>query len=173
MEQNDKNEINQTLQTEIKKKDASDQNSKFYETLFLGAMAGFGLLIGFSNGISIAKKSDEKHFNKGLMMLPDGPIDSKNSSMESGVRLAMRALGKGSIYAFAGVGLVSASIWFGIGAKDLKDFRQKVGEKLPRIPKNNPPQGRTEFESFREFFTYLAEESEKQKKVKEGGKSNS
>lgn len=34
------------------------------ETLFLGAMAGFGVMIGFSNGISLAKKKDEKAFNQ-------------------------------------------------------------------------------------------------------------
>lgn len=34
------------------------------ETLFLGAMAGFGLLIGFSSGISLAKKNDETAFAK-------------------------------------------------------------------------------------------------------------
>lgn len=36
----------------------------FTETLFLGAMAGFGLLIGFSSGISVAKKNDETAFAK-------------------------------------------------------------------------------------------------------------
>lgn len=52
------------------------------------------------------------------MMLPDGP--NKNfKPMESGTRLAMRALGVGSIYAFGGVGLISALIWFGVGAKDV------------------------------------------------------
>lgn len=54
----------------------------------------------------------------------------------------------------------------------LKDFREKIGEKLPQIPRNNPPQGRTEFESFRDLFTYLAEESEKEKKLKEGEKND-
>ena len=34
-----------------------------------------------------------------------------------------------------------------------------MGEILPKVPKNNPPLGRTEFDSFRDLFTYLAEES--------------
>ena len=103
--------------------------------------------------------------------------------MESGARLAMRALGWGSIYAFIGVGAISSLIWFSLGAKDvlflffrlnlstkinfnfilqLKDFRIKAGEILPRIPRNEP-QGRTEFDSFRDLFTYLSEESDKKK----------
>lgn len=49
-----------------------------------------------------------------------------------------------------------------------------MGEKLPKIPRNDPPQGRTEFESFRDLFNYLAEESEKQKRIKnENDKSES
>ena len=34
------------------------------ETLFLATIAGVGLLAGFSNGVSLAKKKDETHFNK-------------------------------------------------------------------------------------------------------------
>lgn len=50
--------LNETEKTETKKE------SKLVETLFLGSMAGLGLMIGFSNGISLAKKQDEKSFNK-------------------------------------------------------------------------------------------------------------
>ncbi|KAH9399149.1 hypothetical protein TYRP_018056 [Tyrophagus putrescentiae] len=136
------------------------KESKFYETLFLGAMAGFGVMIGFSNGVSLAKKKDEKAFNQGLLMLNDRP---NRPQMETGARLAMRALGWGSLYAITGVGAVSGLIWWLSGASDLKDFRQRMGELLPAVPKNNPPQGRTEFESFRDLFTYLSEESEAKK----------
>lgn len=56
------------------------------------------------------------------MMLPDRPNQPgtpKPPPMESGVRLATRALGLGSLYAFGGVGILSALIWFGIGAKNV------------------------------------------------------
>lgn len=36
----------------------------FTETLFLGTIAGIGLMFGFSNGIAAAKKNDENAFNK-------------------------------------------------------------------------------------------------------------
>lgn len=38
-----------------------------------------------------------------------------------------------------------------------------MGQLLPSVPRNNPPQGRTEFESFRDLFNYLAEESDTSK----------
>ncbi|OTF70653.1 transmembrane protein 242-like protein [Euroglyphus maynei] len=164
-----------STESSISNHGTKQENSKFWETLFLGSIAAVGLLIGFSNGISLAKKNDETAFNKGLMMLPDRPNQPgtpKPPPMESGVRLAARALGIGSLYAFGGVSILSAIIWFSVGAKNLKDFRQKIGEKLPRIPRNNPPQGRTEFESFRDLFTYLAEESEKEKNQKENEKND-
>lgn len=42
------------------------------ETLFLGSIAAVGLLFGFSNGISLAKKNDETAFNKVFALLtPD------------------------------------------------------------------------------------------------------
>lgn len=151
-------------------------------------MAGFGLLVGFSNGVSLAKKKDEKAFTQGLMMLNN----QNKPAPEAGVRLAMRALGYGSLWAFAGVGLVCSSVWFIVGAKDvseprnvhtivfyavvliqfvfcppkLKDFRLRMGQMLPRVPRNEP-QGRTEFESFRDLFNYLSEESETKKKKKQ------
>ena len=47
-----------------------------------------------------------------------------------------------------------------------------MGELLPNVPRNNP-QGRTEFESFRDLFTYLAEESDAKKKAKCDNKQKS
>ena len=42
----------------------SENDFKWAETLFLGCIAGFGIIAGFSQGISLAKKQDEKSFNK-------------------------------------------------------------------------------------------------------------
>lgn len=60
------------------------------------------------------------------MMLPERPNQPgtpKPPPMESGVRLATRALGLGSLYAFGGVGILSALIWFGVGAKNVCFFK--------------------------------------------------
>jgi hypothetical protein len=32
----------------------------------------------------------------------------------------------------------------------------KVGSALPKIPKNNPPQGRTEFAGLTDLLTYIS-----------------
>ena len=37
----------------------------------------------------------------------------------------------------------------------MKEFHTKVGSVLPRIPKNDPPQGRTEFTGFTDLLTYI------------------
>jgi hypothetical protein len=42
----------------------------------------------------------------------------------------------------------------------MKEFRMKVGSALPRIPKNNPPQGRTEFEGLTDLLTYISTNKE-------------
>ena len=47
----------------------------------------------------------------------------------------------------------------------LKEFRVKVGNVLPRIPKNEN-QGRSEFSGLNDLFQYLIDEDEKQKKLK-------
>ena len=63
----------------------------------------------------------------------------------SGAALALRALGYGSLYAVLGCSALFFTIWKITGANDLNDFRLKAGSILPRIPKNDPPVGRTEF----------------------------
>lgn len=51
----------------------------------------------------------------------------------------------------------------------LQDFRMKAGSILPRIPKNDPPQSRTEFEGLTDLLQYLITEDERKKQgMKEG-----
>ena len=64
---------------------------------------------------------------------------------EGGAALAGRALAYGSLWAVFGCSVLFFSVWKLMGAKDLKEFRVKAGSILPRIPKNEPPVGRTEF----------------------------
>lgn len=39
----------------------------------------------------------------------------------------------------------------------MKEFRQKCGSILPKIPKKENPTGRTEFEGLSDLMTYLSE----------------
>lgn len=40
-----------------------------------------------------------------------------------------------------------------------------MGSLLPNIPKNNPPQSRTEFEGLRDLLTYISEDWGQSKEV--------
>lgn len=38
----------------------------------------------------------------------------------------------------------------------MMEFREKVGSKLPKIKKNDPPRSRTEFEGLNDLMLYLS-----------------
>lgn len=46
----------------------------------------------------------------------------------------------------------------------MEEFRTKVGGALPPIPRNAPPQGRTEFSGVRDLLQYLIDEDSKKSK---------
>lgn len=48
----------------------------------------------------------------------------------------------------------------------MQEFRQKMGSIFPAVPKNNPPQSRTEFASVTELFQYLDDEYSTKKPIK-------
>ncbi|XP_050307307.1 transmembrane protein 242 [Anthonomus grandis grandis] len=127
-----------------------DREFRVKAGLFLAAVSGASAVIGFSATILAAKKKDPQYFGKGIVATRELP--------EPGAFLALRALGWGTLYAFTGCGLLFYGIWKLSGAQDLKDFRVKMGELLPRIPKNNPPQGRTEFSGMNDLLQYLQEQ---------------
>ncbi|CAH2233968.1 jg20049 [Pararge aegeria aegeria] len=77
---------------------------------------------------------------------------------DTGALLALRALGWGTLYAIGGTTCFCYGIWKLSGAKNLKEFRIKMGNFLPVIPKNNPPQSRTEFSGMNDLMKYLSEE---------------
>ena len=67
-----------------------------------------------------------------------------------------------------GCGILFYSVWKLSGAKSLEDFRFKAGSILPRVPKNDPPVGRTEFSGINDFLTYVIEldkEGKEKKKI--------
>ncbi|KAH9627626.1 hypothetical protein HF086_010778 [Spodoptera exigua] len=125
---------------------------------FLATVAGISAFIGFGATLSTAKKTDPKYFSKGLHGSPE--------LADAGAILALRALGWGTVYAIAGTSCLCYGIWKLSGAKDLKDFRVKMGNMLPVLPKNNPPKSRTEFTGLNDLMTYLAEEYGKPAKEK-------
>ncbi|XP_041976345.1 transmembrane protein 242 [Aricia agestis] len=117
---------------------------------FLASVAGISAVVGFGTTLSAAKKADPKYFNKG--------IHSSVELADAGAILALRALGWGTVYAIAGTSCICYGIWKLSGAKDLKDFRIKMGSILPVVPKNDPPRSRTEFTGLNDLLTYLSED---------------
>uniref|UniRef100_A0A182QT34 Transmembrane protein 242 n=1 Tax=Anopheles farauti TaxID=69004 RepID=A0A182QT34_9DIPT len=115
---------------------------------FLAAVGATSAVAGFSKAIMSAKKSDPKYFDKGL----HGSI----ALHEAGTSLALRALGWGTLYAILGTGTICFGIWKLSGAKDMKEFREAVGKVLPRVPRNDPPTSRTEFEGLTDLMQYLS-----------------
>ncbi|XP_049768176.1 transmembrane protein 242 [Schistocerca cancellata] len=123
-----------------------DKDNKFKAkaAAFLATVGSISALIGFGSTLALVKRKDPANFDKGLE--------------ETGVSLAIRALGRGTLYAFAGCGCLFYAIWKLSGANNLQEFREKMGSALPRIPKNDPPQSRTEFDGLTDLLKYISEE---------------
>eukprot|EP00095_Tigriopus_kingsejongensis_P011035 maker-scaffold109_size355148-snap-gene-1.27 protein:Tk11035 transcript:maker-scaffold109_size355148-snap-gene-1.27-mRNA-1 annotation:"rna exonuclease 4" len=81
----------------------------------------------------------------------------------SGASLAARALAYGTLYAVGGCGIIVYAIWKLSGAENLADFRRKAGSILPVVPKNYPPQSRTEFSGLNDFLQYVIDQDREKK----------
>ncbi|XP_055597129.1 transmembrane protein 242-like [Uranotaenia lowii] len=125
-----------------------ERKFRFRAAAFLAGVAGASALAGFSKTLMSAKKSDPQFFEKGIQ----GSIVMQ----ETGASLAMRALGWGTLYAVLGTGAICFGVWKMTGATNMKEFRESMGSILPRIPKNDPPRSRTEFEGLTDLMQYLS-----------------
>ncbi|XP_076040637.1 transmembrane protein 242 isoform X2 [Oratosquilla oratoria] len=145
------------MEEEIKSQNTTEKDEKFkYKAAaFLTGVTGISMLGGFGMTLGMAKKKDPNMFNKGLM--------GTRELHEAGGALAMRALGWGTLYAVSGFAVFCTLIWKLMDVRDLKEFRTKAGNILPRIPKNDPPQGRTEFEGINDLLQYIIDEDKRKK----------
>lgn len=71
--------------------------------IFLTPVAITSLLMGFFGTLAMAKRKDTEAFQKGLL--------SASAGQESGGSLAMRALGRGSLWAVGGTALIAATVY--------------------------------------------------------------
>lgn len=168
--------------------DASSLSYKLKAGTFLAVTGGFGLFAGFAGALGQAKKQDPAGFDKGLAGAAGDPaveaatrdavrrldsaaleqLRSEAALHESGAALARRALGWGTLWAVAGCGAIFLSVWSLMGVSSLAEFREKVGHRLPRIPKNPPKPGdRTEFSGINDFLKYIIEKDKEEKLLKE------
>ncbi|XP_044733210.1 transmembrane protein 242 [Chrysoperla carnea] len=141
--------------TENVKAKTNEDNFKLKAGVFFASVAGLSAAIGFGTTLAAAKKQDPKYFDKGVV----GSI----GMTDTGAGLALRALGWGTVFAFGGCGILFYSIWKLSGARDLKEFRVKMGEILPRLTKTDPPTSRTEFSNLTDLLTYLSADYGKSK----------
>lgn len=77
----------------------------------MAGVSGISALFGFGATLAAAKKQDPKYFGKGI----EGSIHLK----ETGVNLAVRALGWGTLYAFTGCGVFFYAVWKLSGAHNV------------------------------------------------------
>ena len=65
------------------------------------------------------------------------------------------------------------SVWKLAGVNNLAEFREKVGSMLPRIPRQSPPQGRTEFTGLNDLLQYLVDRDQQEKLGKQAALAGS
>ncbi|RLU18109.1 hypothetical protein DMN91_010352, partial [Ooceraea biroi] len=140
-------ETGDTAETSIVR---SAKQEGIYAAVFLSTVASISALAGFARAISAARRQDPRYFGEGLAGI--------KGVHETGASLAIRALGWGSLYAVTGCSILFYGIWKISGATNAEEFRFKMGSLLPKIPKNNPPQSRTEFEGLTDLLTYISED---------------
>ena len=144
------------------KQKEEDLKYKAKAAAFLTLAGGFGLFSGFGAALASAKKSDPRAFDQGLVP----KVDIKAAKLyESGAALASRALFWGSVYAFAGCGILFGTIWKVSGAASFAEFREKAGNLLPKIP-TKPSEGRTEFSGLNDFLQYIIDRDKQEKEAK-------
>merc|ERR1719499_2687728 len=86
-------------------------------------------------GLDPAEEAAKHKAMKNLDNAAMEKIRNARALHESGAALATRALGWGTLYAFAGCGVLFCTIWKVMGVNNLKEFREKAGSFLPVIPK--------------------------------------
>jgi len=162
---------------EISSKEKEERTFKFKAAAFLTGVTGVSVLFGFGSTLAAAKKKDPHFFDQGVT----GRIESvaetpaatsvvgkhgRSIAMESGASLAARALGWGTLYSVAGCSVLFYAIWKLMAVNDLKEFRAKVGNWLPPVPRNSPPQGRTEFSGINDLLQYIIDVDQENKDKK-------
>ncbi|KAF2361678.1 Transmembrane protein 242 [Trinorchestia longiramus] len=135
---------------ESKKKE--DPNFKYKAAAFLTGVTSLSLVGGFAMTLGWVKKQEPTLFNKSVTPVPG------QATMESGGSLAMRALGRATLYSVSGFAIFCYGVWKLMGVHTMAEFREKMGRTLPAVPRNEPPQSRTEFSGIRDLLQYLVDE---------------
>lgn len=128
------------------------------EVAFFSLVAGMSIVSGFATTLMLAKRRDSEMFDKGLAQLP--------GSRETGGSLALRALGRGSLYAFGGFSVFCFALWKLSGANSVQELGTKIQSAVRVVtPQQHDtrPRGRSEFATVRELVNYLIDEDARAK----------
>lgn len=142
------------------------------EIVFLVATAGISFLAGFGLTLSRAKKAASQDFAQqpgDNARLTQPQIESLQKQVrlhQEATKLAIKALGRGTLYAVSGVAVFSLIIWKMLDVKDFQQFRAKVGSLLPRISSPEANVGRRDFASLTDLLQYIIDEDDKVKSSK-------
>ena len=97
---------------------------------FLFGTTAFAALGGFGIMFARARKKSPNEFYSG----PD-------TNIESGARLATRALGRATLYSVSGFTLFCLVVWKALGVHNMKEFSAKMQSFMPRVsPENAEPE---------------------------------
>lgn len=143
----------------------------------MATVSGMAAIGGFSRTITTARKQDQKLYEQAT-------VETANL-IESGTKLATRALAWGTFYAVLGTGSLVYGIWKLSGAKSVSvsianytplslfvihtdrssivfvfakqmdEFRYKMGSILPKLSKDTQT-SRTEFEGLNDLMEYVS-----------------
>ncbi|CAD7076716.1 unnamed protein product [Hermetia illucens] len=126
----------------------ADRSFRIKAGVFLTSVGAVSALVGFSKTLATAKRQDEKFLQEAAM--------SRAHLLDDASRLAMRALGWGTLYAILGTGAFCYGVWKLSGAQNFQEFRQKAGSVLPKLSSNDPPQSRTDFDGLTDLLKYTS-----------------
>lgn len=128
------------------------------EVAFFSLVAGMSVMSGFATTLMLAKRRDSEMFDKGLARIP--------GSRETGGSLALRALGRGSLYAFGGFSVFCFALWKLSGANSVHELGATIQSAVRTVTPRQPdarPRGRSEFATVRELVNYLIDEDARAK----------
>ena len=107
----------------------SNELTPFQGAAFLFGVTGAAALGGFGMMFARARKHNPEEFHSGI---------APNTNHESGARLALRALGRATLYSVTGFTLFCFGVWKLMGVKNMKEFSEKMQSFMPRISPENP-----------------------------------
>ena len=95
---------------------------------FLLGVTGAAALGGFGMMFAKARKHSPEDFHNGIV---------SDINQESGARLALRALGRATIYSLTGFSLFCFTVWKLMGVQNMQEFSAKMQSIMPRITPEN------------------------------------